>query len=168
MDNKKVNITAPPFLIEVLEKDANHFKLAKSRLYNLIFVKCALKFRSNYSQEFRFEKNKTLQFHFNKENEKIFNGIIKDQPELSNSEIMREIFLSYAVLPSFLRETTLFREKISFIMTSQKEYRVLKIRTPDGITEGRIEKLFRDKQENYFKIKIAGRDYFISQCEIIS
>lgn len=168
LEIEKVKINAPTFLVEILEDDVKHFNLSKSGLYNLIFLKCALKFRSNYSQELQFDDKRYIQVPLNKENRKLFNVIIKEQPQLNNSEIMKEIFLSYAIMPSFMRETILFREKLSFVINSQKEYRVLKIRTPDGIIEGRIEKIFRDKIDNYFRIKITGKDYYFSQCEIIS
>ena len=128
LEIEKVKINAPTFLVEILEEDVKHFNLSKSGLYNLIFLKCALKFRSNYSQELQFDDKKYIQVPLNKENRKLFNVIIKEQPQLNNSEIMKEIFLSYAIMPSFMRETILFREKLSFVINSQKEYRVLKIR----------------------------------------
>lgn len=164
----KIKVNVPNFLVEILDKDIEHFNLSKNGLYNLIFLKYALKFRSNYSEEFGFDDKKYIQIQLNKENRKLFRDITKDQIQLSNSEIMREILLAYAVMPSFIRESILYREKIAFIKNSQKEYRVLKIRTPEGIVEDRIEKLFRDEKDNYFRIRVAKKDYYISQCEVIS
>lgn len=168
MEIEKVKINAPTFLVEILEEDIKHFNLSKSGLYNLIFLNCALNFRSNYSQELQFDDKKYIQIPLNKENRKLFNAIIKGQLQLNNSDIMKEIFLSYAIMPAFMRETVLFRGKLSLFIDYQKKYRMLNMRTPDGIIEGRIEKIFRDKMNNYFRIKITGKDYYFSQCEIIS
>lgn len=82
--------------------------------------------------------------------------------------MIREIFSAYAILPPFLRELNLFREKITFILSAYKEYRVLKLHTIDGIIEGRVEKIFRNKSTSYLQIQVNSNNYYISQTEIIS
>ena len=82
--------------------------------------------------------------------------------------MIREIFSSYAILPAFLREIHLFKEKISFLMTAKKEYRVLKLHTKFGVIEGRIEEVLRDKESDYLKVIVNGSDYFVSQLEVIN
>ena len=80
---------------------------------------------------------------------------------MNESEMIREIFSSYAILPAFLREIHLFKEKISFLMTAQKEYRVLKLHT-------KFEAVLRDKESDYLKVIVNGSDYFVSQLEVIN
>ena len=165
---QKVKASVPEYLIEILEADLKHFSLPKERLCNEILLKFSLKFRSNYNQEMIFEDKDILQFTLNKDNRKYYEELCQQMEKLNESEIIREIFLSYAVLPPFLRETHLFREKIVFLNTAQKEYRILKIHTSDGVIESRVEKIFRDKLTGYLKVTLNNKNYFIGQIRVIS
>lgn len=109
-----------------------------------------------------------IQFSLNKENKKYYEELSKQMEDLNDSEIIREIFLSYAVLPPFLRELNLFREKIVFLNTAQKEYRILKLHTSDGVLESRVKKIFRDKKTDYLMVTLNDTNYFISQIRIIN
>lgn len=167
---EKDNIRAlvPKYILEIIAKDVEHFQISKYKLCNLILLKFSLRFRSNHCQEMAFEEREYLQFTLHKENTGFYIEIRKGINGMNESEMIREIFSSYAVLPSFLREVNLFREKIAFLMSSHKEYRVLKFHTVEGIVEGRIEKIDRNKKENYLQILVNGKSYYISQIEIIS
>ena len=88
--------------------------------------------------------------------------------EKTESEMIREIFVSYTTLPPFLREINLFEEKIVFLMTAKKEYKNLKLYTDEGIIEGKIDSLKRNKINNYLEIEINSRKYYISRVEIIN
>ena len=165
---QKVKASVPKYLIEILETDLKHFSLPKERLCNEILLKFSLKFRSNYNQEMIFENKDIIQFTLNKDNRKYYEELCQQMEKLNESEIIREIFLSYAVLPPFLREIHLFREKIVFLNTAQKECKNLKIHTLDGVIESRVEKIFRDKLTGYLKVILNGKDYFIGQIRIIS
>lgn len=165
---QKVKASVPEYLIEILEADLNHFSLPKERLCNEILLKFSLKFRSNYNQEMIFENKDIIQFTLNKDNRKYYEELCQQMEKLNESEIIREIFLSYAVLPPFLRETHLFREKIVFLNAAQKEYRTLKVHTPNGLVESRVEKIFRDKETGYLKVLLNNVEYYISQIRVIS
>lgn len=166
----KDNIRAlvPVYITEIIEKDIKHFQVSKYKLCNLILIKFSLRFRANYCQEIAFEKKEYLQFALHKENIKYYSELRKGVDGMNESDMIREIFLSYAVLPPFLREINLYREKIAFLMTAQKEYRVLKIHTLGGIIEGRIERIFRDKETGYLLIEVNEEEYYVSHIEIIS
>ena len=165
---QKVKASVPEYLIEILESDLKHFSLPKERLCNEILLKFSLKFRSNYNQEMIFEDKDIIQFTLNKDNRKYYAELCQQMEKLNESEIIREIFLSYAVLPPFLREAHLFREKIVFLNTAQKEYRALKVHTSDGVIESRVEKIFRDKLTGYLKVTLNNKNYFIGQIRVIS
>lgn len=166
----KDNIRAlvPKYLIEVINKDVEHFSISKYKLCNDILVKFSLKFRLNYCQDMMcFEQGEYLQFNLYKQNIVYYNNLRKETNGITESEMIREIFLSYGILPPFLREINLFREKIAFLISAQKEYRVLKIHTQTGIIEGRVESIYRNKETDYFMIVICSKPYYISQIEII-
>lgn len=165
---QKIKASVPKYLLKILEADLNHFSISKEGLCNEILLKFSLKFRSNYHQEMLFEEKEYMQFSLNKENRKYYEELSKQMEDLSDSEIIREIFLSYAVLPPFLRETHLFREKIVFLNTAQKEYRILKVHTTDGVLEGRVKKIFRDEESDYLMVTLNNSNYFISQIRVIN
>lgn len=165
---QKIKASVPKYLLKILEADLNHFSISKEGLCNEILLKFSLKFRSNYHQEMLFEEKEYLQFSLNKENKKYYEELSKQMSDLNDAEIIREIFLSYAILPPFLREINLFREKIVFLNTAQKEYRTLKVHTNDGVLESRIKKIFRDKETDYLMATLNDSNYFISQIRIIN
>lgn len=165
---KKIRVLVPSLVLETVEKDHKQFGLTKEGLCNEILLKFSLKFRSNYQQDMFYENKEYLQFNLNKANQRYYNDLILSEKELNESEIVREIFSLYAILHPFLREIYIFREKITFIGNTIKEYRVLKIDTPNGVITGRIEKIERCKDKGYLKVIVAGESYYISQIRVIS
>lgn len=164
----KIKVSVPNLLLEILEQDLHQFSITKERLCNIILLKFSSKDAPNYNQEMMFENKTYLQFALNKDNIGYYSKLSQKKKNMSNSEIIREIFLSYAVLPPFLRETILFREKIIVLNTTQKEKVNIQLDTGEEIVEGIIEDIFRDTKTRYLKLKLEGKDYFISKVRIIS
>lgn len=164
----KIKASVPKFLLEVLEEDLKQFSIAKERLCNIILLKFSSKSSPNYNQEMIFENKKYLQFTLNKNNVSYFDKLSQRKKDMNNSEIIREIFLSYAVLPPFLREIILFREKIIFLNTVQKSETEIKLDTGEEVVEGIIEEIFRDEKTGYLKLELNGEDYFISRIRVVS
>ncbi len=164
--NIKVLVTK--YILEILEKDIKHFRISKNKLSNLILIKFSLKFQSDYFQEMNFEEKEYLQFTLHKENINYYSQMKRATNGLNESEMIREIFSSYAVLPSFLRELSIFREKVSFLNIALKERKKLKLHTTQGIIETNINKILRDKGTGYLQIETDTERYFISQIEIIN
>lgn len=165
---KKMRVLVPKLIIDILEKDCNFFGMTKEKLCNEILFRFSLKFRSRYQEEMIFEEKEYLQFNLSKANQRYYSELLNELRNVNESEIIREIFSSYAVLIPFLREINLFREKIIFLSSSNKEYRVLKIDTPNGIVEGRIERIFRCNETGYLKLEINEKEYYIGQLRVIS
>ncbi|MGL5351012.1 MAG: hypothetical protein ACRDA0_10700 [Cetobacterium sp.] len=165
---KKIRVLVPTFILEILEKDCEFFGFTKEKLCNEIFLKFSLKFRSRYQDEMMFEEKEYLQFTLNKANQRYYTDLLKELPEANDSEIIREIFSTYSVLVPFLREIYLFREKVIFLHSAMKEYRVLKIDTPSGIVEGRVTQIYRCKESGYLKLNVDESSYYVGQVRVIS
>lgn len=165
---KKIRVLVPTFILETLERDCEFFGLTKEKLCNEIFLKFSLKFRSRYQDDMIFENKEYLQFTLNKANQRYYADLLKELAESNDSEIVREIFSTYSVLAPFLREIYLFREKIIFLHSSMKEYRVLRVDTQHGIVEGRISRIYRCQENNYLKIDIEEQSYYVGQTRVIS
>lgn len=165
----KVKANVPKFILDIIEKDSTHFNITKEGLCNEVLVKFSLKFRSNHCAEMLFEETESLQFSLNKDNQKYYSELLKDLENINESEVLREIFSSYAILPAFMREIHLFREKMAFLQSSLKEYRVLNIHTiEDGIIEGKIDTIFRNKENDYLMLGLKNKEYYLSQVRIIN
>lgn len=165
---KKIRVQIPSLIMEILEKDTKFFNITKERLCNDVLYKFSLRFRSNYQNDLCYEDKLYLQFTLNKENQRYYDELIRQSIGLSESEIIREIFSSYAILPPSLRELYLYREKIAFVSSAIREYRVLKIDTCNGVIEGKIDKLFRCKEIGYLKFEVNDKSYYLSHSRIIS
>ena len=164
----KKKVLVPVFLLEILEKDYSFFKISKDNLCNQILLKFSLRFCLKYQEEMMFEETNYLQFNIHKDNQRLFDELSKKVKELSDSDLLREVFLAYAILPPFLRETHLFKEKINFLNSSYKDKKIIKIDSLSEIIEGKVEKIFRCPNTDYLKIMIHKKEFYMSQIRVIS
>lgn len=164
----KKKVLVPVFLLEILEKDCSFFKISKDNLCNQILLKFSLRFYLKYQEDMIFEENDYLQFNIHKDNQRLFSELSRRVKELSDSDLLREVFLAYAILPPFLRETYLFKEKVNFLHSSYKDQKVIKIDSLSEIIEGKVEKIFRCLNTDYLKIMIHKKEFYVSQIRVIS
>lgn len=164
----KKKVLVPVFLLEILEKDCSFFKISKDNLCNQILLKFSLRFCLKYQEDMIFEENDYLQFNIHKDNQRLFSELSRRVKELSDSDLLREVFLAYAILPPFLRETNLFKEKVNFLHSSYRDQKVIKIDSLSEIIEGKVEKIFRCPNTDYLKIMIHKKEFYVSQIRVIS
>ena len=167
-EKSNIKVLVSKYVKEILEEDTKHFNIPKYDLCNRILIKFFLRTDTNFSRLTPFEEKEYLQFSLQKDNIPRYIELKKLMKEKTESEMIREIFVSYTTLPPFLREINLFEEKIVFLMTAKKEYKKLKLYTDEGIIEGKIDSLKRNKINNYLEIEINSRKYYISRVEIIN
>ena len=167
-EKSNIKVLVSKYVKEILEEDTKHFNIPKYDLCNRILIKFFLRTDTNFSRLTPFEEKEYLQFSLQKDNIPRYIELKKLMKDKTESEMIREIFVSYTTLPPFLREINLFEEKIVFLMTAKKEYKNLKLYTDEGIIEGKIDSLKRNKINNYLEIEINSRKYYISRVEIIN
>lgn len=167
-EKSNIKVLVSKYVKEILEEDTKHFNIPKYDLCNRILIKFFLRTDTNFSRLTPFEEKEYLQFSLQKDNIPRYIELKKLMKDKTESEMIREIFVSYTTLPPFLREINLFEEKIVFLMTAKKEYKKLKLYTDEGIIEGKIDSLKRNKINNYLEIEINSKKYYISRVEIIN
>ena len=167
-EKSNIKVLVSKYVKEILEEDTKHFKIPKYDLCNRILIKFFLRTDTNFSRLTPFEEKEYLQFALQKDNIPRYIELKKLMKDKTESEMIRDIFVSYTTLPPFLREINLFEEKIVFLITAKKEYKNLKLYTDEGIIEGKIDSLKRNKINNYLEIEINSRKYYISRVEIIN
>lgn len=167
-EKSNIKVLISKYVKEILDKDAKHFKIPKYDLCNRILIKFFLRTDTNFSRLTSFEEKEYLQFALQKDNIPRYIELKKLMKNKTESEMIREIFVSYTTLPPFLREINLFEEKIVFLVTAKKEYKKLKLYTDNGIIEGKIDALRRNENNNYLEVEMNSKKYYISRIEIIN
>ncbi|MHB9303874.1 DeoR family transcriptional regulator [Fusobacterium polymorphum] len=167
-EKSNIKVLVSKYVKEILEEDTKHFNIPKYDLCNRILIKFFLRTDTNFSRLTPFEEKEYLQFSLQKDNIPRYIELKKLMKDKTESEMIRDIFVSYTTLPPFLREINLFEEKIVFIMTAKKEYKRLKLYTDEGIIEGKINSLKRNEINNYLEVEIDSKKYYISRVEIIN
>lgn len=117
---KKIRVTLPKGVIEILEEDINSFKINKNYLLNYIF--------SNYNGNFdnnidSFGKKNVIQFNLNKDNKKIYYEILKEKNIQVEADFIRKIIYSYINQSKNHRELFIFKtivEKINYCIKNKK------------------------------------------------
>ena len=167
-EKSNIKVLVSKYVKEILEEDTKHFNIPKYDLCNRILIKFFLRTDTNFSRLTPFEEKEYLQFSLQKDNIPRYIELKKLMKDKTESEMIRDIFVSYTTLPPFLREINLFEEKIVFIMTAKKEYKRFKLYTDEGIIEGKIDSLKRNEINNYLEVEIDSKKYYISRVEIIN
>ena len=167
-EKSNIKVLVSKYVKEILEEDTKHFNIPKYDLCNRILIKFFLRTDTNFSRLTPFEEKEYLQFSLQKDNIPRYIELKKLMKDKTESEMIRDIFVSYTTLPPFLREINLFEEKIVFIMTAKKEYKRLKLYTDEVIIEGKKNSLKRNEINNYLEVEIDSKKYYISRVEIIN
>lgn len=124
---KKIRVTLPRKIVEILENDIEEFFIKKNTLLNYIYAE---KIKENQEKKFIYPyKGETLviQFNLNKKNLEGYYNFLEENNIQNESEFFREILIEYASLGKKKRECFLFKEIVERINYSIKEKRTIKI-----------------------------------------
>ncbi len=160
----KIKALVPQYVYEVIKKDSEYLNISFYGLCNLIIKKFSFNINTSYSLE--FDEKKSLQFELQKKVAPYYQEIINTQGlkyDLNESQIVRNIFINYALLPPFMREITLFKQEIAYILNNESKIYVLST----GLIEGKAESILIDKKTNHLKIIIDNKEYGINKIELI-
>ena len=166
---EKIRARMPDFVFEILEKDQKHFELTKEKLCNKVLFNFSFSNTVIEDKNLLFEEYNYLQFTLDKVNQEYYRNLLENLQIKNESKFIREIFLHYAISHAFVRESYLFREKISFFQSLMEEKDITRFHTPDGIIENKITKIYRDKEIGYIFVKMDNNKvYYLSQIQAIS
>ncbi|MGL6025391.1 MAG: WYL domain-containing protein, partial [Cetobacterium sp.] len=129
---KKIRITLPKKIAEVLENDMKEFSIKKNTLLNYIFSEAVKQNCKLFSENFRKDETTVIQFNLNKKNREGYYDFLEENKIGNESEFFRDILSNYGKLGKKNRERFLFREVIERINYSIKESKIIKISFKDG------------------------------------
>ena len=124
---KKIRVTLPRKIVEILENDIEEFFIKKNTLLNYIYAE---KIKENQEKKFIYPykgETSVIQFNLNKKNLEGYYNFIEENNIQNDSEVFREILIEYASLGKKKRECFLFKEIVERINYSIKEKKIIKI-----------------------------------------
>ncbi|UPO96635.1 WYL domain-containing protein [Cetobacterium somerae] len=124
---KKIRVTLPRKIVEILENDIEEFFIKKNTLLNYIYAE---KIKENQQKKFVYPykgETSVIQFNLNKKNLEGYYNFLEENNIQNESEFFREILIEYASLGKKKREYFLFKDIVERINYSIKEKRIIKI-----------------------------------------
>ena len=124
---KKIRVTLPRKIVEILENDIEEFFIKKNTLLNYIYAE---KIKENQEKKFIYPykgETSVIQFNLNKKNLEGYYNFLEENNIQNESEFFREILIEYASLGKKKRECFLFKDIVERINYSIKEKRIIKI-----------------------------------------
>ena len=129
---KKIRVTLPKRIAEILESDIEEFFIKKNTLLNYLYEEYA---KENYTRvEVEVDKSETsvIQFNLNKKNLRGYYNFLEENKIQNESEFFREILTDYSENCKKKRELFLFKEKVERINDSIAERKLIKVNFRDG------------------------------------
>ncbi|NME35593.1 hypothetical protein HF862_03270 [Fusobacterium sp. FSA-380-WT-3A] len=123
---KRVRVSIPNFVLEILKQDIKYFNLSKDGISNIVVQR--LGFENNQGLHKKvLDKTTIWNFNLNDKNTELFDEMIKLSKETVESEFFRKVFSTYANLHPFLREKVLNTELFNTVENAIKSNHKLKI-----------------------------------------
>ncbi len=124
---KKIRITLPKKIAEILENDTEEFFIKKNTLLNYIYAEKIKEDRRKKNLYTYKEETSIIQFNLNKKNLEGYYNYLEENNIQNESEFFREILIEYASQSKKKRECFLFREIVERINHSIKEKKIIRI-----------------------------------------
>lgn len=126
---KKIRVTLPKGVIEILEEDISSFKINKNYLLNYIFCN----YNGNFDKNIDYlGKKNVIQFNLNKDNKKIYYEILKEKNIQVEADFIRKMIYSYINQTKNNRELFIFKNIVDKIDYCIKNKKILLIIFSDG------------------------------------
>lgn len=122
---KKIRITLPKKILDILENDMEEFSIKKNTLLNLIYEKL----KKSYLKviDISYGETSVIQFNLNKKNKEDYYFFLEENKIQNEAEFFRKIITYYSNLRKKEREAFLYEREVELLKIAIKERRVVKI-----------------------------------------
>lgn len=151
--NKKIKISLPRYVVEIVEKDKNYFSISKDAIYNKIIIGFGFNKR-RYIETGILDKKISVCFNLNNKNFSLFYEMLKFSKMEIENEFIRTLLIDYSNTHPSIREklmnSTLFRE----LEYAIKNKRIIKILYNKKVMDIFPVAFERDKNTYYNNLKV--------------
>jgi len=164
---ERIRVLMPEYVIGVLDKDCEHFSMSRENLCNEVLLKISLKSQPPFHKDLIYGKRNYLQFALHKKNRKFYENLLRENKVENESELIRQIFSCYAILPPFLREVYLFREKVEFFRKAISGKTPVKLECDGEIFDCPVRVLEISKESGYLEMDIPAGRRLVSLVRVV-
>lgn len=129
---KKIRVTLPKRINEILENDIEEFFIKKNTLLNYIYEEKTKESQSKKNLKVLKEESAIIQFNLNKKNLEGYYNFLEENSIQNESEFFREILIEYANESKKKRERFLYKEIVDRINLAIKDKKIVRITFRDG------------------------------------
>ncbi|MGL4308115.1 MAG: WYL domain-containing protein [Cetobacterium sp.] len=133
---KKLRVTVPKYIEEIIQGDIEEFKITKNFLLNYIFER--LKNEKLLDEYYKEGDKEVIQFNLNKKNKENYYEFLEEKNVQVEADFFRKLFIKYGNFPKNKRELFVFSEIVERINHGIKEKKIIKIKFRDG-NETKVE-----------------------------
>lgn len=122
--SKKIKVTLPQNIYEIIKNDISDFNMTSNYFMNYIFLNLNDKyknFKGNPAIAEQSKEKSSIQFNLNKESSLIYYDVLRDNNAQNESEFMRSLLIRYATNPKNKRELFIFKESVERINLAIKD-----------------------------------------------
>lgn len=124
---KKIRVTLPKRINEILENDIEEFFIKKNTLLNYIYEERIKENQNKKNNKILKDETSIIQFNLNKKNLEGYYNFLEENCIQNESEFFREILIEYANEGKKKRERFLYKEIIERISLAIKEKKIIRI-----------------------------------------
>lgn len=122
---KKIRFTVSYLMYEKIKEDGKHFNLLLGEIGNRLLNYYSI--RNVEKKETKPDKGENIQFNLNKENDEMYDTILKEHGVQNEAEFFRDLFFKYLNNPRYIREEILFHKIFKKINLALEENRKINI-----------------------------------------
>lgn len=154
---RKVRVTFPKLVQEILYKDKEYFELKKETICNLIVE--GLGFEKGLEVSFDiFDEKKSSIFSLNEKNTKYFPDMLKFSHIEEESVFLRNLFITYANLHPSIRQKILFKNLFLQLEQATRKRKKIKIYYQGVLWEIIVIAIERDEETGYSFLRAKSYD----------
>lgn len=151
---KKIKISLPNYVIEVIERDKKYFSASKDAIYNKIIKGLGFNKRKKFENSI-LDKKCSVCFNLNNKNFSLFYEMLKVSSMEVENEFIRMVMTEYSNMHPSIREKTLnltlFRD-LEYSIKNKKDVKILYENRVIDILPLSFE---RDKETLYNNLKVV-------------
>ncbi|MCQ8213734.1 hypothetical protein NON08_14630, partial [Cetobacterium somerae] len=164
MSKKRIKIMVSKLILDILDRDAKHFKITREKLCNTILITFSIRKTHEIIRE-EFDEKTYLQFTLSQSTAEYYNFItngISDEPNF-----IRSIFTTYCHLNPFYREIILFRDKLIVLKDYCSKKEKIHISIENKLEKVTIEEIRRCQITDYVKLITTKGEFYMNELRII-